>query len=272
MPSIEFFPLGQVTEGFLGFDSSAHSTNDWLWRHLGFPFGFFPPFGGRHLQEMAREMERFLEIHLDHIPQLKANLLFQYKRPEYITLSSGKEWDNWKVPYYRYDIYQEQQNLLSHLHTHFANEVLILYASPAIHKVDDLVNLFQSRLIIENSNFTKAVDLNNHHRNTYTNGGNQSIACSEPEKFDTINLLATIENFQPENIERANDNAQFIINFRKRLLGIIGETEYGNLMKVLNQPYEGLSKYPIFYSFLTMANFKTLTGIQWLIKIDRPNS
>jgi len=74
-----YFPLGQVQEGFLGFDSSADSRNRRLWRQLGFPFWFTPPFSGVELREIAREMERYLEITIDELPPIRANLLFQYK-------------------------------------------------------------------------------------------------------------------------------------------------------------------------------------------------
>src|SRR5258705_611300 len=112
-----YFPLGQVQEGFLGFDVNAMSRNRRLWRLLGHPFWFFPDFPGVQLREIADEMERFLRVHINELPRMKTNLLFQYKRPEYIKSALGTEWKHWKNPYYRYDIYMPQQNLLSHIST-----------------------------------------------------------------------------------------------------------------------------------------------------------
>ena len=121
-----FFPLGQVQEGFLGFDSSANSRNRRLWRSIGFPFWFHPPFAGIELREIAREMEFYLERSIVSIPRMKANLLFQYKRPEYIKTSTGKEWSYWNQPYFRYDIYQKQQELLNEIDSKFGDRVLII--------------------------------------------------------------------------------------------------------------------------------------------------
>lgn len=110
-----YFPLGQVQEGSLGFDSSALSSNRRLWRRLGHPFWFYPSFEGLALQEIANEMEHFLGVTLDNIPSIKTNLLFQYKKPTFIKSPLGREWSYWNVPYYRYDIYKEQHDLLMHI-------------------------------------------------------------------------------------------------------------------------------------------------------------
>jgi hypothetical protein len=87
-----YFPLGQVQEGYLGFDSSAFSRNRGLWRRVGFPFWFSPQFRGAELEDIAEEMEHWLNVEIDNVPRMKANMLFQYKKPEYISSSLGKEW------------------------------------------------------------------------------------------------------------------------------------------------------------------------------------
>lgn len=74
-----YFPLGQVQEGSLGFDSSAYSKNRKLWRNLGSPFFWQPRFKGYELREIADEMERSLGIHINNLPKIKINILFQYK-------------------------------------------------------------------------------------------------------------------------------------------------------------------------------------------------
>jgi hypothetical protein len=125
-----FFPLGQVQEGSLGFDASAFSNNRQLWRRLGHPFWFFHPFRGAPLQEIADEMEHVLQHEIENVPKMKANVLFQYKKPEYIKQSNGSEWYLWNRSYYRYDIYQEQQELLMHIHRKFKGSILLIYAAP----------------------------------------------------------------------------------------------------------------------------------------------
>jgi hypothetical protein len=181
-----YFPLGQVQEGNLGFDSSALSSNIRLWRRLGHPFWFFPPYAGIDLREIADEMEHFLGMTLDNIPSIKTNLLFQYKKPTFITIALGSEWKHWNQPYYRYDIYKEQQDLLMHIDNKFRTEVFIVYASPALHDINDLVTAHLSRQIINISNFRKASELNTHHRNTYIQSGTFSIPVVSQKRLKTL--------------------------------------------------------------------------------------
>lgn len=260
-----YFPLGQVQEGSLGFDSSAYSSNRLLWTRFGYPF--FQPFAGVELREIADEMEGFLEVTLRNIPRIKANLLFQYKKPEYITISLGSEWPYWNEPYYRYEIYQEQQKLLTHIDKHFGNKVFIAYASPALHDVNDLVTAYDNRQIIDISNFRKASELNNHNRNTYIQAGKYSIACSEPEMIENFDLIETIKNLNSD-IKANYNNREFIIDFRKRLVAVTLENQYySTSYNKLNEQYLKVEKYELFYSHLILNNFRMLTGIQWIVKI-----
>src|SRR5690554_2812919 len=87
-----YFPPGQVLEGLLGFDAASNSKNRQLWRTLGYPFWLFPHFSGVNLLDIARELEQELERFINKIPNIKTNILLQYKRPEYITTANGKEW------------------------------------------------------------------------------------------------------------------------------------------------------------------------------------
>lgn len=262
-----YFPLGQVQEGSLGFDSSAMTRNRRLWRRLGHPFWFFPHFDGIELSEIADEMEHLLNVTLDNIPRIKANLLFQYKKPEYITMPNGSEWTYWNTPYYRYNIYKEQQELLMHIDRHFGNKVLILYASPALYDVNELVNAHLNRQIIDISNFRKASELNGHHRNTYTQAGQYSIACSEPERIDNFNLLKEINQL---TYDRNTDerNRYFVVNFSKQLSSIIDESKYySESFRKLNERFSKFAQYELLYSHLKLHNFNRLTGTQWLMKL-----
>lgn len=262
-----YFPLGQVQEGSLGFDSSAMTRNRRLWRRLGHPFWFFPHFDGIELSEIADEMEHLLNVTLDNIPRIKANLLFQYKKPEYITMPNGSEWTYWNTPYYRYNIYKEQQELLMHIDRHFGNKVLILYASPALYDVNELVNAHLNRQIIDISNFRKASELNGHHRNTYTQAGRYSIACSEPERIDNFDLLKEINQL---TYDRSTDerNRYFVVDFSKQLSSIIDESEYySESFRKLNERFSKFAQYELLYSHLKLHNFNRLTGTQWLMKL-----
>ena len=171
-----YFPLGQVQEGVLGVDSVAHSRSWRLWRKLGYPFWLSPPFTGVELQHIAEEMERHLGVEVKNIPAMKVNALFQYKRPQYITMASGAEWHLWHRKYFRYDLYVEQHALLSHIEATFGSDAIVLYAAPAVEDVSDLVRLKKKNAIIANTNFRRASELNGHHRNTYIKAGTYSQA------------------------------------------------------------------------------------------------
>jgi hypothetical protein len=263
-----YFPLGQVQEGSLGFDSSAHSSNRRLWKRLGYSFWFNSYFPGLELREIAYEMEHFLGVTLDNIPSIKTNLLFQYKKPEFITNSLGSEWSLWKVPYYRYEIYKEQQDLLMHIDNHFGTKVFIVYASPALHDVNELVTAHLNRQIINISNFRKASELNTHHRNTYIQSGTFSIACSEPKKIENFDLIKTINSLNNDNYKTNENNRTAIINFSKLIVSVMSENQYySTAYKKLNEQYSNIEEYELFYSHLVLRNFRQLTGIQWLAKI-----
>lgn len=262
-----YFPLGQVQEGSLGFDSSAMTRSRRLWKRLGYPFWFFSPFDGMDLTEIAGEMEHYLNVTLDNIPRVKTNLLFQYKKPEYITVSRGNEWIYWKEPYYRYKIYQEQQELLMHIHNQFSDKVFIVYASPALHDVNDLVTAHLNRQIIDISNFRKAVELDGHHCNTYTQAGRFSVACSEPERIENFSLIEIINQLNYEKNTDEN-NRTSIVNFSKQLSNVVyQDSYYSEPYSRLNEQYSKFSKYELLYSHLILHNFSKLTGVQWLVKL-----
>jgi len=206
-----YFPPGQVLEGFLGFDSAANSKHRKLWKHLGHPYWFYPHFSGVNLRDIAQELEEDLGDIIQGIPPIKTNLLFQYKRPTYITTANGNEWHHWDKEYYRYHVYAEQHQLLSKIDNAFGDKALVLYASPAINNLDDLVKFKQQKKIIENSNFTKASALNNHSKNTYTTSGLYSIACSEPERLQKIELVSQLES---SNVKHELDNKEFPVFFK----------------------------------------------------------
>lgn len=259
-----FFPLGQVQEGFLGFDSAAFSSNQRLWQRFGYPDFAYQYFNGAPLSEIEHFMGRITT----ELPDFKVNLLFQYKRPEFIKLASGSEWRHWNQPYYRYNIYQEQQQLLTLIHQEYQNRVLTLYAAPAIHDVNDLVRCKKSRQIIEFSNFQHCNLLNGHHRNTYIQAGTHSIAFSDPENIEKLDLLKLLNQFD-NNVSKDEDNRAFIINFRKQVENIVlNDGYYGAAFKnILSDSTNYNEQYPLIQSFRVMQRFKEVTGIQWLIKI-----
>lgn len=260
-----------MQEGILGLDSVAHSRRWLLWRKLGYPFWFSPQFSGVDLTEIAHEMERYLGREVKNIPAMKVNLLFQYKRPQYITMSTGSEWHLWNQKYFRYELYAQQHALLSHIETKFWNDAVVLYAAPSVVDVSELVNLKRAGSIIDHTNFRRARELDGHHRNTYIKAGTYSQACSEPEKIENFNLIEMIEAMKPLQSE---DNDKRIISFSKQINSAMKDVEGIGYLKTafenrMNEfrDYE-LQRFDLIYSMLTMAVFREVTGCQWLIPFD----
>lgn len=265
-----YFPFGQVQEGSMGADSSAYLQSRWLWWRLGYLFIFDVPYHGKNLRELAETMEEHLQVTIDGIPNIKVNLLFQYKRPELITSKLGLEWKHWGEEYFRYDIYQEQQELLEAMHTRCANSVLILYAAPALRNVDELVEAKRRGRIIESTNFRPAADLSGHHRNTYVGAGRHSIACSEPERMEAFDLLSALEGVELEQTQES-PNRQLVIGLAETVRSAVTEDETlgGAFKSELRGYYEqGLQEFPLFFSFQTMRLLEELSGIKWGIAVD----
>ncbi|EQD30742.1 hypothetical protein B2A_14018, partial [mine drainage metagenome] len=160
------------------------------------------------------------EVH--NIPAMKVNLLFQYKRPQFITMASGAEWHLWNQKYFRYHLYAEQHALLSHIEVKFGSDAIVFYAAPAVEDVSDLVKLKKKNVIIDNTNFRRASELNGHRRNTYIKAGTYSQACSEPQRLDNFHFLELIEGIKPST---QRENGQFLVEFAKRISGSMREAQ-----------------------------------------------
>lgn len=261
-----YFPFGQVQEGVVGADASAMTWNRGLWGLLGYPYFFRrPAFVGVDMREIADEMEILLGREVENIPSVRVNLIFQYKRSEKIVSSQGAEWLHWNEPYYRYEIYQKQQSLLSSMAGSFGTQALILYAAPALHGVDDLVRAKNKKKIIELTNFRPAEELDGHHVNTFTKAGLYSIACSDPERLEPFNLQENIDRFEAVPV---GGRTSFIVDFANAVrsaalesedLGFAFESEMSEFTEA------GLGRYPLLFSLVVMKKFRDLTGIQWVV-------
>lgn len=267
-----YFPLGQVQEGVLGVDSVAQSRSWHLWRTLGYPFWLSPQFKGVDLQDIAEEMEHYLDVEVKNIPAMKVNVLFQYKRPQYITRASGAEWHLWRRKYFRYELYTEQHALLSHIEAKFGSDAIVLYAAPAVEDVSNLVKLKKKNAIIANTNFRRASELNGHHRNTYIKAGTYSQACSEPQRLDNFNLLELLEDIEPPT---QRENGQFLVVFAKRINEVMSEAKnigyLGSAFADRMSEFQNLEleRFKLFFAMLTMSVFREITGTQWVIPLDR---
>lgn len=262
-----FFPPGQRLEGLLGFDSCVLTRDKQLWNLFMFMSNSANN-RGIDLHKIAEEMENFESSWLKKIPKIKVNVLFQYKKPEYISSARGKEWHLWGEPYYRYEIYQKQQELLMRINQKLESKVLILYVSPALYDIRELLEAYKAKRIIDFSNFQKVSALYGHHCNTYIKAGNYSIANSQPKKIDNIALLKELEQIEDRN---TGSNIEFIINFCTQISNIMSEDKYySELFNKLNQRFDFLKNDCwLVYNYIMLYHFKLLTGIQCLMQCHK---
>ena len=249
----------------MGADASGYSRSRGLWGTLGYPKLKQSQYRGVELRDIADEMELRLSKEIRNIPKVKANLLFQYKRAEFIKSHRAAEWHLWGKSYFRYDIYGEQQELLAHIADKFGVEVLVLYAAPAVVTMDDLLSAKLGRNIIESTNFRPAVDLIGHHRNTYVDPGSFSIACSEPERFAPFSLLRELRNLDGFSFENP---ARFFIEFAQGVREVlVSDTLFGDYFLREAERYNdaGVSLDSLYFSMVSMSIFRELTGVQWVV-------
>ena len=262
-----YFPLGQVQESILGLDAVAYSESPSFFRLLG-PLALSAK--GTKLIDLASHMETLLQKEIQGIPDIKVNLLFQYKRPEYITRKSGAEWHLWNKKYFRYSLYEEQHNLLKELESNFGEQALVLYAAPAVVDVEELVNLKLNKAVIKYTNFRKASELNGHHRNTYIEAGTYSQACSDPQRLENFDLLELIQQQARElQVKEKRDNFLFVKKVAEASLENV--SAFRNAYETRMEDFRSLSEFELFHSVITMSVFKEITGIQWILALSGRN-
>lgn len=262
-----FFPFGQVQEGVIGLDAAFYTRSLSLWWQLGMPLRrLFGP-GGINLLEIADEMEQFISETASNIPNLRANLLLQYKRPEYISVSSGKEWPFWFKPYFRYRVDDDQHALLSHLAKKFKGSALVLYAAPAAKKVDELVRNHVNGSTLKNTNFTSAERLDGHKVNTYIKSGTYSIACSEPERIGATDIYEAIDAIKAPS---EGGNSSSLVIFAEGLSSTLKESSvapsyrqaFRDRLEQLGS--DQLADYPLFKAHVEARIFSEVTGTRWV--------
>lgn len=261
-----FFPFGQVQEGSIGLDAAFFVRNPFFWPRLGLPLwrAFGPD--GVDLLDVAKEMERHLSSIAKNIPNLRVNLLLQYKRPEYISIKSGKEWHHWRRPYFRYGLDDEQHSLLSHIANTFKASALVLYAAPAVRKVDELVRNHNNRATVKNTNFTRVERLYGHKVNTFIKSGTHSIACSEPERIESTDIFTAIDAIQAPETE---GNSSFLISFSRGLSSALRDSQAAPYRQAFKERLaqlesERLEDYPLFKAHVEAGVFSEIMGTRWI--------
>jgi len=259
-----FFPPGQVQEGSMGADAIAMARSRWLWRRLGHPYWFSVPFKGAPYRQMAKEMEVYLQREITDVPNISGNMFFQYKRSEFMVLKSASEWAYWNQPYYRYDIYQKQHDLLKHLHQKFGSDVLIVYAAPAVQDVNELVYLHNTQKIITSTNFRPAHELSGHDRNTFIEPGGHSWACSDATRLEVFDFEGAVAQLWSEE----QDTFATLRGIGQRVEKILRDSTYRRSFEVLSELYGASAltdRTPLLKTYTTMAILRELSGIQWAV-------
>lgn len=261
------FPIGQVQEGGLGADVAFMIDNMELLRYLDSINRVHArdEYRGVQLAEIAYYAEQIAEIRMRHIPNGIVNVLFQYKRPEFVYSAPAKQWALWNQPYYRYHVEQQQQLLLSGIGRAVGDQALVIYASPAIHQIDKLIDTFQRRQLVAGTNFCNSVRLDGHSLNTYIDGGGRSIGHSEPEEFPEFNLMASLEDFfRTHRIKSLSG----IVEFAEKVGSVVSQnSRYGERFVRLRDKAmaDEFRRLKYFRAILTMAVVRKVTGLQWIV-------
>lgn len=269
--NLPVFSPGQVAEGLLGFDAAMFTTNPNFWRMFS-PWWWLspllPPRSGLRLEPQLWE-DMIHAIDSKQFPKFKCNVLIQYKRPQFISTSRGKEYYFWHQPYFRYNIEPKQQNILEQLDSAVSNRAIVVYACAAFWQYNELFDFNESGILIEHSNFVQPSRLSNHTRYTFINGRDPGEGFSEHVKVPNVSLLEKIDTLLNSN---ANDlsNSQFIKSLASVINQVMGKadenfrTNYESMLKRFNPP-----EHQFGHSIAEILSFLLTTNINWLIVCEQ---
>lgn len=185
------FSPDQNDEYYLGFDEAI-----WL---AGPDLAYLAPY--IRLRKFRKRIGLEIE-ELDNIPDkiwkklpsFKCNLFVQYKRPEYMFRTHASEWGDWRSPYYRYSISNDQHEKLESIRQKGNGRVSVVYASPAFWSAKTLYNLSTKREIVDFSNIVCSGYVNGHSKYTYQNPGTIGKAHSESTDIESEGLTQIFES------------------------------------------------------------------------------
>jgi len=263
-----FFPPGQIQEHTLGIDSALFTRNRKFWKIWGYyKRWWFPQIpSGVYLEDLP--WEELKEI-LESEKRFKFNIFLQYKRPEYINSTRGKEYRFWGRPYFRYAIHEFQQEILLNLERRVNKQGLVTYAAPAFYRMKDLLNFFQQAKLIDNSNYIKPSFLGSHKKWTYENSGLYGKAFSEPEKINSFSLIQELKIIRERMSNTYHENN---FQFMENTLNIISESiqavdyfkgAFNRVLELLPLP-----KHPLGKIVIKIYIFLYLTKIRWAVAYE----
>jgi hypothetical protein len=160
------FAAGQVLEAVVGYDVAADPPqNAPIWRLVGVnaPTGLqLVP----NLWQRARVQPKAPEL-----PSTYVSLIFQYKRPRYLSTPVALQWPHWNAPYFRFPILQHQQDTLAILENALGGRATVRYACAAFWTYSDLQTHQTNRSVLANSTFVPPSALVGHQVWTYNAPG-----------------------------------------------------------------------------------------------------
>lgn len=199
--------------------SSFYSPDQTDEFHLGFDAMFYIPWWRRHilrsdlgdgawLRGITSSEVNDMGKHFNRVyPNLKANLFFQFKRPEFLTTQKAKEWKHWYSPYFRFSLYPHQHDILIDLSRCISGKARILYASPKLTRRDELIAAAKDKNVVEKTQLVEASKLAGHKKCTYSSTSNDALGHSEPEEiaaFLVSEFLQEIAYLDGENFTQSS--------------------------------------------------------------------
>lgn len=264
------YASGQCLENILGFDSALFTQNKQFWRifHRVSPwhprwFGFFP-----EGQELQREWWSALNKEIDYFPTIKFNLFIQYKRPTFHKIKTRTDeahWNHWQQPFYKYKKTRHQQFALEQLEEQIKGTGLVVYASPAFYRYNELWPAIENDTLVERTNFVEVHAMRKHSKYSYISGGNEGFGLSEPEPIRGIPFLQRINELRQINIEPYSNKEKILgwgeavdsaarLNKRIRL----------NYLKILAGMRDGIADSRLALAFSRLEIFCFLTNTNCL--------
>jgi len=268
--SINFATPGQVFEGQFGIDAALMAWNLKFWTLFGYPkipdgvilnhfrWGFI-------WRKIGKRRP---------LPNFSINVMIQAKRPDFLQgIRSYFAHYGISGSYWRFFIKPHQQTILEKISNVLRQRALIVYASPAFDKFDELYAYTSSNAIVENTNFVRIRSLRDHNSWNYNSPGCRGVAETEPEevnegKFDSM-LNELLFEYHPDSSPE-----QEIASLFGNILNVSRDSFYDNAVaRFFLKRYEKLKEIT---SSLDLTNLELLTqfvgvlifcdsaGILWL--------
>lgn len=270
------FPFGQAQEGVFGTDASVDlNIKSELWKILN-----TQPLNSKL---SLADIEQYLNNQVNNtLKTIKANILVQYKKPEWVSSAKARQRKEWGEPYFRYALRykltqnqilknkREQLDILLDLEKQFGNQALVLYASPAHKDLNELLTAVKNQNLVKSTNFVRLSLLTKAHKHiTYTKSGTMFKAHSEVETAERKTLQEHIEQIETHSLTNSDQ-----INFlAKKISSVIDELPSENSLKqAFNLRMEmfdpKIKDFPLISSFTTLKAFTEITAMDWVIAFE----